>query len=189
MAPSGLLARLPGCRPAMGEPARLPDGVPLREVAFGGLSFNFFLLDSFVSLLETAPASTSLPEFAPLPGMRTRFVPVLFLLGVGFGMRVGIGAGLVGRTWMADGDIGRDGGWDVGLVFLGFLRDVSVPLASEVGEPSLFRPAADFLRASVCLGRPEGVLVPLDEASFSFSASVFLRSSSFAFSVSVSSEL
>lgn len=68
----------------MGDPAREPAGVPLREVALGGLSFSFFLLFSFVSLLEAAPASTSLPEFAPLPGMRTRFVPVWFGLVCGF---------------------------------------------------------------------------------------------------------
>jgi hypothetical protein len=95
------------------------------------------------------------------------------------------------RTCKADGEIGRDGGWDVGrCMLLAFFRDVSVPLASEAfGDPSLFRDG--FFRASVCLGRPEGVFVPLEEvASFwSFSSSAFLRSSSLARSVSLSSEL
>lgn len=54
-------------------------------------------------------------------------------------------------------------------MLLAFFRDVSVPLASEAfGDPILFRdPAAEaFFRASVCLGRPEGVFVPLERASF-----------------------
>jgi hypothetical protein len=71
---------------------------------------------------------------------------------------------------MTDGEIGRDGGWDVAeCMFLAFFREVSVPLASEAfGDPSLFRDPAAFFRASVCLGRPEGVLVPLVEVPDSF---------------------
>jgi hypothetical protein len=78
-------------------------------------------------------------------------------------------------------------------MFLAFFREVSVPLASEaLGEPSLFRDPAAFFKASVCLGRPEGVLVPLVEVADSFwffSSSAFFRSSSLARSVSLSSEL
>jgi hypothetical protein len=88
-------------------------------------------------------------------------------------------------------------GREDGCVFLGFFREVSVPLASE-GEPARLRAttvAVTFLSGSVCFGRPEGVLVPLVDVSDSFpfsfralSSSAFL-SSSFRRSVSVSSEL
>lgn len=67
-----------------------------------------------------------------------------------------------------------------------------MPLASEAfGDPSRLRDAVDFLNGSVCLGRPEGVLVPLEDEADSlwfFSSSAF-RSSSFARSASLSSEL
>lgn len=66
----------------------------------------------------------------------------------------------------ADGESGRDVGCGVEpCLFLAFLRDVSVPLASEAfGDPRRLRDAADFFNGSVCLGRPDGVLLPLDEA-------------------------
>jgi len=90
--------------------------------------------------------------------------------------------------------------------FLCFLRADSVPLASErLGEPGRLRElVVDFLSGSLCLGRPDGVLVPLVEApdgrspvslrwgrSFSaapFFSSSFFRSSTFKRSVSVSSD-
>ena len=90
--------------------------------------------------------------------------------------------------------------------FLCFLREDSVPLASErFGEPGRLRVLeVDFLSGSECFGRPEGVVVPLEDApdgtsplsllcdlSFSdgpfFSSSLF-RSSSLRRSVSVSSD-
>ena len=81
---------------------------------------------------------------------------------------------------------------------LGFLRDVSVPLASErLGEPIRLRPMPlAFLSASVCFGRPDGVLAFVDTPdSFSFSlpraafsSAVFL-SSSFSPSASLSSSV
>lgn len=88
-------------------------------------------------------------------------------------------------------------GTDAAGAFLGLLRDVSVPLASErFGDPIRLRPMPlGFFKASVCLGRPDGVLAfVLESLSFScslprpFSSSVFL-SSSFSFSASLSSEV
>ena len=68
-----------------------------------------------------------------------------------------------------------------------------MPLASEaLGEPNRLRDAVDFLRASVCFGRPDGVLAPLVEEeadSFWFFSSSAFRSSSLSRSVSLSSEL
>lgn len=117
------------------------------------------------------------------------------------------GAGERGRE---PGAVGVDVpvGWEEErpCFFLCFLREDSVPLASErLGEPGRLRElVVDFLRGSLCLGRPEGVLVPLVEApdgrsplslrsgrSFSvaaFFSSSFFRSSSFRRSVSVSSD-
>lgn len=72
--------------------------------------------------------------------------------------------------------------------FLCFLRDVSVPEASErFGDPGrLSARDDDFLERSECLGRPEGVFVPFEEApegkfslSLPFALSVPFRSSSF----------
>jgi hypothetical protein len=95
----------------------------------------------------------------------------------------------------AGAELGEGTGCEV-AAFLGFFRDVSVPLASErLGDPMRFRPMAlGFFNASTCLGRPDGVLVPFVDApdSFSlsfaaaFSSSVFL-SSSLTFSASLSS--
>ncbi len=99
-----------------------------------------------------------------------------------------------------------DGCEDEPCFFLCFLREDSVPLASErLGEPGRFSALVDaFLRGSEAFGLVEGVLVPfveapegtllasldfrlsLSEAAF-FSPS-FLRSSSFRRSVSVSSD-
>lgn len=108
--------------------------------------------------------------------------------------KLGGSFGHITHTCRPEGEIGRDGGWGVRLcIFLAFLREVSVPLASDAfGDPSLFRDPVAFLRASVCLGRPEGVLLPLVEVAESFwffSSSAFFRSSSLARSVSLSSEL
>ena len=70
------------------------------------------------------------------------------------------------------GDIGRDPG--IGVLepdraaldecfFLCFFREDSFPLDSDrFGEPDLFK-FLDF-KGSKCLGRPDGVFVPLDEA-------------------------
>jgi len=87
-------------------------------------------------------------------------------------------------------------------LFLGLLRDVSVPLASEIpGEPKRFFVERDatFLRGSVYFVRPEGVFVPLVEVpeflsdslpfSLRFRSSSALRCSSLRRSVSVSSVL
>lgn len=112
------------------------------------------------------------------------------------------------------GDMGPDGtgvdvpdGWeDEPCFFLCFLREDSVPLASErLGEPGRFRALVDaFLRGSGAFNLLDGVLVPFVEApeiillaSFDFRLSLseaaflsssFLRSSSFRRSVSVSSD-
>jgi hypothetical protein len=98
----------------------------------------------------------------------------------------------------AIGDMGREPGWvedcEGECLFLPFLRDVSVPLASDtLGDPRRFRdaPAAAFFGRSPCLGRPDGVVFPFEDAADSFlffSSSVF-RSSSLGFSGSDSSEL
>lgn len=93
------------------------------------------------------------------------------------------------------GDIGRDPGIGV-LVpgcevcfFLCFFRDDSFPLASEAerpGDPRLLR-FLPFFNGSVCLGRPEGVFVPFDEApegNFDSALALFFASSSFRLSIS-----
>ena len=86
--------------------------------------------------------------------------------------------------------------------FLCFLRDVSVPEASErFGDPGRLTAKDDFLERSECFGRPEGVFVPFEEApegkfspslpfalSVPFCSSSFFRSSSLRRSVSESSE-
>ena len=88
--------------------------------------------------------------------------------------------------------------------FLCFLRDVSVPEASErFGDPGRLRAVDDaFLERSICFGRPEGVFVPFEEApdgkfspSLDFAPSVpfrklssFVRSCSSRRSVSESSD-
>lgn len=96
------------------------------------------------------------------------------------------------------GDIGREPGWvedsDGECLFLPFLRDVSVPLASDrLGDPRRFRDTfiAVFFDGSVCFKRPDGVVLPFEEAaeSFLFFSSSTFRSSSLALSSSVSSEL
>lgn len=177
LAPSGLLARLPEKlrAPAIGLPAREPTGVPVLDCP-GRLSLSFFGLPlSLISAPEPA-ISTSLPEPDPPRGIfRTRFLPAA----------------------AAVGEIGRDVGCGVGCeeacLFLAFLRDVSVPLASEpLGDPRRLREVADFFSGSVYFGRPEGVLLPFDEPEsfcWFFSSSAFFFSSSFWRSVSLSSEL
>jgi hypothetical protein len=119
------------------------------------------------------------------------------------GLELGAGCEVEGA-----GDIGREPGtgvevrvaWeDEECLFLCFFRDDSFPLDSDkFGDPGLFRFFA-FFRGSVCLGRPEGVLVPFVEVpdgSFDsalalfFASSSFFRSISFCFSSSeVSSSL
>lgn len=79
-------------------------------------------------------------------------------------------------------------------MFFPFLRDVSVPLASDtLGDPRRFRdtPMAAFFEVSECFRRPEGVVLPFDgvAGSFLFFSSSTFRSSSLLFSASVSSEL
>lgn len=67
-----------------------------------------------------------------------------------------------------------------------------MPLASEaLGDPNRFRGcvAVPFFKGFVCLERPEGVLPPLVDDSFLFLSSSAFRSSSFARSSSLSSEL
>lgn len=100
------------------------------------------------------------------------------------------------------GDICRDPGAGVKppigcedeLCFFFFFRVDSFPLDSErFGEPALLRDFA-FFKGSLCLGRPDGVFVPFDEApdgslesDFSvFSFALFLASSSFFLSISAS---
>lgn len=92
-------------------------------------------------------------------------------------------------------------GWeeDEPCLFLCFFRDDSFPLDSDrLGDPGLLRFFV-FFRGSVCLGRPDGVLVPFEEApegsldsalALFFASSSFFRSISFCFSSSeVSSSL
>lgn len=94
------------------------------------------------------------------------------------------------------GDIGREPGtgvevrvgWeDEECLFLCFFRDDSFPLDSDkFGDPGLLRFFA-FFKGSVCLGRPEGVLVPFVEApdgSFDSNLALLLASSSFFRSIS-----
>lgn len=106
---------------------------------------------------------------------------------------------LTGAEDGAPGERGREPGCDVGCwvdecLFFVILREVSVPLASEaLGDPNRFRgcEAMPFFKGFVYLGRPEGVLAPLDDAadSFLFLSSSAFRSSSLARSSSLSSEL
>lgn len=109
------------------------------------------------------------------------------------------------------GDLGRDGGplgvdmpvlslEDSPCFFLGFLREDSLPLASErLGEPGRFSEVEDAvrLRGSECLlERLEGVFVPLEEepegglslglSPVFFSSASFFACSSFSRSASVS---
>ena len=78
-------------------------------------------------------------------------------------------------------------GWDDACFFLCFFRDDSLPLDSErLGEPGRFRLLA-FFSGSECFGRPEGVLVPFDDApegSFDSILDLALASSSFRLSIS-----
>jgi hypothetical protein len=115
-----------------------------------------------------------------------------------------------GAGWEDEGagDMGRDPGigvdvpvgWDDACFFLSFFREDSLPLDSErLGEPDRLR-LFDFFRGSECLGRPEGVLVPFDDApegslevsilAFALASSSFRLSIAFCFSSSeVSSSL
>lgn len=78
-------------------------------------------------------------------------------------------------------------GWDACFCFCFFLVD-SFPLDSErFGEPGRFN--VFFFRGSVCLGRPDGVFVPLlevPEATLDSSFALALASSSFFLSCSFS---
>jgi hypothetical protein len=93
------------------------------------------------------------------------------------------------------GDIGRDPGIGVlvpegrdDACFFCFFREDSLPEDSDkLGDPDLFRPFLFFFDASVCFGRPEGVLVPLEDApdgTFDSTFSLFFASSSFRLSIS-----
>ena len=216
-----------------GLPARLAATLPFLLAALLKLSLSFFRAPSLFSPPEPA-ASPSLPDPAwlrgrllsartvdkpaasgtlrPSVGMRVlRGLRELARLGrVGSDAAVGADDGGMPR----EGDVGREGvfkgcGLDEGgWCFLCFLREDSVPLASErLGEPGRLRLEDEdaFLSGSRCLlGRFEGVLVPLDDApepegfdvAFPFSgseglgffSSSFLRSASFSRSVSVSSD-
>jgi hypothetical protein len=102
------------------------------------------------------------------------------------GLELGAGCEVEGA-----GDIGREPGTGVEV-------RVGWEDSDKFGDPGLFRFFA-FFRGSVCLGRPEGVLVPFVEVpdgSFDsalalfFASSSFFRSISFCFSSSeVSSSL
>jgi len=151
---------------------------------------------------EPAPPSVSVPEPAP----RERLAGTFDVLRD----RLGCGAEDGGAR---GGEPGREGGWRVlfdwawgcenevrGFFFFCFLRDDSLPLASELrGEPGRLRLLMDEEFLSGLSFSLEGVLVPLVEASdaffgldnFSFSgvdlaSSAFFRSSSLRRSVSVS---
>jgi hypothetical protein len=73
--------------------------------------------------------------------------------------------------------------------FLCFFRDDSFPLASEaerLGEPALFKLVGLF-KGLLCLGRPEGVFVPFEDApegNFDSALTLFFASSSFRLSIS-----
>lgn len=101
-----------------------------------------------------------------------------------------------GKVWEAEGvgDIGRDPavgvdipvGCEDACFFLSFFREDSLPLDSErLGDPGRLR--FFVFSGSECFGRPEGVLVPLDDApegSFDGSILTFaLASSSFRLSI------
>lgn len=174
---------------AEGLPARLICGVPFRE-GCPSLSFMRFFVPSLISPPEPAP-SPSLPEPA---FERECLVPAP-------------GADEDGSAKL--GDIGLEGGCtgcedERPLCFLCFLRDDSLPLASEMlGEPGRLSEESGLGLGRGCLaGRPEGVFVPREEAPedileglvfsrsevLAFLASSFLRSSALASSVSVSSD-
>ena len=110
------------------------------------------------------------------------------------------GIGERGREAGAEGWLG---GWTMPGFFFCFLREDSLPLASErFGDPGRLMAVMGFLDKSKCLGRPDGVFVPLVELpdggfsalslpllfSAAFRSSSFLRSSSLSLSVSESSE-
>jgi len=194
------------------------------------LIFFFLFVPSLISPPE--PASPSLPLPARARGRLLSVLRVVEEISVslegstlsltmedlrgfeGCGRDEGSGAEEVRGT--DAGDLGREPGgtgvdvpvgWEEeACFFLCFLREDSVPLASErLGEPGRLRELEDdFLRGSECLGRPEGVFVPLEEApdgtsspsllfdlslsDETFFSSSFFRSSSFSRSVSVSSD-
>jgi len=207
-----LPARLPPPAPALaagaaagrsGLPLLLPCGVPFLLVMFN-FSFWRFRAPSLMSPPEPAPPSVSLPE--PPPRGRLTGRPDVLRERVGWGAEDGGARG---------GEPGREGGCRVlfawawgcdddvrGCFFFCFLREDSLPLASELrGDPGRLRLFMDeeILSGLSCF--LEGVLVPFVEASdttfgldaFSFSgvdlsSSAFLRSSSLSRSVSVSSD-
>lgn len=196
---SGLLARLPErFLPVteVGLPALDLCGVSPWDATDGGLSFNFFdFPDSLTSPPDPAAPSTSLADPAPGKVLLTRFLLALEQLVI----EPVRGAKKI-RTGTDDvtGVMGREPGCvedcEVEGLLFPFLRDVSVPLASDtLGDPRRFRdtPIAAFFDVSECFGRPEGVVLPFDgvAGSFLFFSSSTFRSSSLFFSASVSSEL
>lgn len=214
-----------------GLPARLAGTLPFLLAALPKLSLSFLRAPSLFSPPEPA-ASPSLPDPAWLCGRLPCAVDGTesgtFTFEVSVGTRVLedlrelVRVGRAGSKVAAGADDDGTPREDVdleelfkvcevevgGCCFLAFLREDSVPLASErLGEPGRFRLEEEevFLRGSRCLlGRLEGVLVPLDEVpepegfdvAFPFSGSdglgffspSFIRSSSFRRSVSVSSD-
>ena len=173
---------------AEGLPALLNCGVPLAD-GCESLSLTRLRVLSLISPPDPA-ASPSLPE----PALeRGRLLPTA-------------GADELGGARF--GDIGLDGGcagWDCGSpFFLCFLREDSFPLASDIfGDPGRLSEEDGLVEGKgFLLGRPEGVLVPREEAPeetlgvFAFSrsdalaalASSFFRSSALASSASVSSD-
>lgn len=174
---------------AEGLPALLICGVPFLD-GCPSLSLMRFFVPSLFSPPEPA-ASPSLPEPA---FERECLVPAP-------------GADEDRRARL--GDIGLEGGCigceeENPLCFLCFFRVDSLPLASEMlGEPGRLSEEGGLALGRGCLvGRPEGVLVPREEApeeilevlvfsrsdALGFLASAFLRSSALASSVSVSSD-
>jgi len=170
---------------AEGLPALLICGVPFLD---GCPSLS--LMRFFVPSLFSAP-EPSLPEPA---FERECLVPAP-------------GAEEDGRAKL--GDMGLEGGCigceeERPLCFLCFFLDDSLPLAPEMlGEPGRLSEEGGLALGRGCLvGRPEGVLVPREEApedilevlvfsrseALGFLASSFLRSSALASSVSVSSD-
>ena len=220
----GLAARLPTTTAGTsGLPALLSLGLPLLLLGLESLSLMRFRLPSLISAPEPAP-SPSLPDPAPVRarllfsgltvsriieplrcgcGRATGCVPEETSAGSG-AEEVGAGAGERG---LEGGPLGVDmpvAGFERLYFFLCFLRDDSLPLASErLGEPGRLRDVEDTvrLRGSGCLaGRDEGVFVPLveepdggwalalsDAAAF-FSSASFLSCSSFKRSVSESDD-
>lgn len=194
---SGLLARLPErFLPVteVGLPALDLCGVSPWDTTDGGLGFNFL---DFPDSLTSPPDPTSISLAEPAPGKvpLTRFLLVWAQLVI-----EPVWGGNKARTGTDDatGVMGRDPGCvedcEVEGLLFPFLRDVSVPLASDtLGDPRRFRdtPMAAFFDVSECFGRPEGVVLPFDgvAGSFLFLSSSTFRSSSLLFSASVSSEL